>query len=488
MKRFFALMLAAALCLSLAACGGGGGTPGGAASAIPLQTGDSIDNEYFSMSFDSMELYDEYSYQTSEYSSTFLYVEEGYKLIVVKGHFDNKSTSVISDNAFVLTAVVNDSFTVDGYDVDLQFVRDKSYEIDPYTDLDYVLSINVPERLAEMLETATFTISFKNDLSVPTTTWYSDGSETTDTDLTYAYTCDFPADGASDSTLSEAPAEENGAASPVQDNVPPAPQSGFEANKDLAVIASFVYDNNTYVVVENVGEQPILNFSVAYLNFDKNGFVTTTDSDGYDSGKYDTANLMPGDKTIAAWFGRTGNYAVAAVRSVDYADGTDWSASASQLHAWADTVRADFSVDGYKAGIAALQETAVQAEHNEYAQLTDFYIEHGNRYSSDLDFHFSVQNTSDQGITMLNVFVLEFDENGFPVSVSPYDTYCINGHRTGGTVNLTAGQSGDYVDDLFLSGSTTQVKVVISNIEFQDGSAWQNPYIYEWILANNSSY
>ena len=75
------------------------------------------------------------------------------------------------------------------------------------------------------------------------------------------------------------------------------PETPFTAdtNADLKVVASFIYDNETYVVVENVGEQAILNFRVAYINFDNNGFVTTTDSNGYESGKYDTANLMPGE-------------------------------------------------------------------------------------------------------------------------------------------------------------------------------------------------
>ena len=86
------------------------------------------------------------------------------------------------------------------------------------------------------------------------------------------------------------------------------------------------------------------------------------------------------------------------------------------------------------------------------------------------------------------LFILEFDENGFPVAVNPYDTYCINGHQTGGTVNLAIGESGAYSTDLFISPTTTQIKVVISYIEFQDGSEWDNPYLYEWIIGNNEAY
>ncbi len=64
----------------------------------------------------------------------------------------------------------------------------------------------------------------------------------------------------------------------------------------------------------------------------------------------------------------------------------------------------------------------------------------------------------------------------------------MNGHSTGGTVNLAAGQTNSYSDDLFTSASTTQIKVIVTYLEFQDGTEWYNPYMYEWILTNHSAY
>lgn len=296
-----------------------------------------------------------------------------------------------------------------------------------------------------------------------------------------------PPDGSeaapSQSSDGETPAQspEIGGEAPVQPS-----GAGFAENPDLKVVAAFMYDGNIYAVTENVGSKPILNYSIAYITFDNNGFVTTTDPDGYEHGRDEAANIMPGAKHIAGWFESTGSCAAAVIRSVDYADGTSWEAS--QLNQWAEQTRSSFQVEEYKAGIAALKEIAPQAESNEYAVLSGVYMSHGNQFSTSSDLHFTVQNTSEQGITRVTVYVLEFDANGFPVSVSPYDTYCLNGHQTGGTVNLAAGQSGDYSSGLFLNGSTTQIKAVISTIDFQDGTIWENPYIYEWILANNSSY
>lgn len=266
------------------------------------------------------------------------------------------------------------------------------------------------------------------------------------------------------------------------------PKAEFEANADLEVVATFVYDNDTYVVVENVGEKAILNFKVAYVNFDSNGFATTTDSDGYLQGKVDAANLMPGAKTIAGWYSssKSGSYAVAVVTSVDYADGSNWNAT--NINSWSDSIRASFSIENYKNDINAMKETAVLAETNEYASVANFSIVHRNQFTSSYDFDFSIKNTSDQGITSISIFVLEFDENGFPVSVSPYDTYCLNGHSTGGTINLAPEQNGEYTDNLFLDGTTSQIKFIIFKIQFQDGTEWFNPYTYEWIIANNNAY
>ncbi len=120
MKNLLALLLALTMALTLCACGStpapapagssGASSSGGSAAAssaasssgedalVPtlVQCGDHITNDLFDMSLDSVELADEYTYRTSEYSSTSLYVEEGYKLILLKGHMENKGTSAIS--------------------------------------------------------------------------------------------------------------------------------------------------------------------------------------------------------------------------------------------------------------------------------------------------------------------------------------------------------------------------------------------------------
>ncbi len=239
MKRIVALWLAAVLCLSLAACGKQAAelektediqtetaqTPADtgetaqeeesleieaqtdvpeelpeaevpALTATPLALGDQIETAQFTMTFDTLELLPEYDIRLTENSSMSCVVEEGYQVLLVRGHITNTGTSVISDSAFYLTATVNGEYVVDGYDVRLLFVRNKYFEVDPYTDVDYVLYINVPDKLAELFETVTFEIGFKNDLGMLTTTYNVDGTETVDYENLYALTATL--DGAAE--------------------------------------------------------------------------------------------------------------------------------------------------------------------------------------------------------------------------------------------------------------------------------------------------
>ena len=209
MKKTCSLLLALVLCLSLCAHGEGKAptTPteseqnyktmiqalltGKKAetaekeNAIPIEIGDCIDNDNFKMTFESIDILSEYSYQAGENYSTSLYVEKGYKLLLVKGHFENKSTHKINKAMFNFSAVVNGECTIDGFDVSMNFQRGTYFEIDPYTDVDYCLYVSIPNKLADMYETAEFYINFKSDMSPVTTTYYLNGTSTSDADNHY---------------------------------------------------------------------------------------------------------------------------------------------------------------------------------------------------------------------------------------------------------------------------------------------------------------
>lgn len=224
MKKIIALLLAMIMCLGLMACGNPGEQKDQDSSATEsadddtlesgqavnsISLGDSIQNDKFTMTFESMDILPEYSYRTSEYSSTALYVETGYKLLLISGHFENTSTAPISDSSFAINATVNGEYKVGGFDVRLNFIRDKYFEIDPYTDFDYVLYINIPEKLADIFESAEFTIGFNDDMSTPEYIVDSDGTEAVQTDNTYSLTVGLGTADASAASEGKSPAEES---------------------------------------------------------------------------------------------------------------------------------------------------------------------------------------------------------------------------------------------------------------------------------------
>lgn len=254
----------------------------------------------------------------------------------------------------------------------------------------------------------------------------------------------------------------------------------------LDVVLAYTYDNDIKIVVENVSDKPILKFSVAFLGFDKNGLPT---KDKYTTGNSSTANLMPGEKKLVSFYDSTGaEYVGATVSKITYQGDEEWERPDDNVTQWYETLKSRFSVESYNAGLSAMATEAVKAETNEFVTIDSTNKVDRNSYSDKDDFDFVLTNISDKDIVKVSVRVLEYDENGYPVSTSPYDTYCMNDYGTGGTVNLVSGETKTFTSSLFFAENCKQYKCVVQSIEFSDGEEWQNPYFYEWILVNNKSF
>ena len=132
--------------------------------AIPLEVGETIVADCFTMTVDSMDFVSEYWYQINKIGvRKAINIESGYKALMITGHFENLGTTVIDNKNFNFTVTVNDTYTSDR--VYLEFAKERYLTIDPYVDVDYVLYVNIPEKLADKCETVSFTIGFKNDMS-----------------------------------------------------------------------------------------------------------------------------------------------------------------------------------------------------------------------------------------------------------------------------------------------------------------------------------
>ena len=252
----------------------------------------------------------------------------------------------------------------------------------------------------------------------------------------------------------------------------------------LDVVLAYAYDRDAHIVVKNVSDKPILSFTVAFICFDKNGLPL---DDNYTKGNCSAVNLMPGEKGKVSFYESSeAAYVSATVSKITYQGNEEWENN--NVDVWYDNVIKNFTVDAYNDAVALFAGDAKKAETNEYVSIDSTDKVYRNQYSTKDDFDFTITNISDKDIAGLNVLVLEYDENGYAVSTSPYNTYFKNDNKTGGTVNLVSGATDSFTDDLFFVAECKQYKCIVSYIEFTDGTSWENPYKYEWLFVNNKSF
>lgn len=254
----------------------------------------------------------------------------------------------------------------------------------------------------------------------------------------------------------------------------------FEGTSDMAVSFAYMNDRYTNIIVENTSDRAILDYKVAYIQFDKNGFLVSDDK--YEGGSVTAANLLPGDKKFSPFYGVKGKYVVATVVYIRYQGDEIWEAN--NIEAWADDTIKNFTIDGYKDSIAPLNDKAALAETNEYIEIVSTEKYHDNQFSNEDDLSFTLKNISSDTIESATLCLLEYDENGLAIPTSPHNTYVKNDHVIGGTINLLSDATNTFVKNLFFEATCEKYKCIIKDIVFSDGTEWTNPYVYEWIFCN----
>ncbi|MCD8099486.1 MAG: DUF5780 domain-containing protein [Oscillospiraceae bacterium] len=280
---------------------------------IMISIGDSIETDKFIMSFESFEIVPEFSINFSDRLSFTPSVDEGNQFAIIKGRFENTSSSTIDAYAFNLSFVANGEYTYD--DVSLCFETNGYLEIDALEDLNFYIYLQIPDNLVEIYETGVLYMDFKSDLStIVISTIIDDSGEivvTTDTDNFYALACSPSA--SVETTATEA--KEVLDADELLDAI---------ANQDLKVISTnylvqdeqhkALYPDMLQAVIQNNTEYDIKNAVVAFVAWDKNNLpVKIADSYDYDKSKasyikevnYSDINLVP-DET----FGEDAGYTV----------------------------------------------------------------------------------------------------------------------------------------------------------------------------------
>lgn len=85
----------------------------------------------------------------------------------------------------------------------------------------------------------------------------------------------------------------------------------------------------------------------------------------------------------------------------------------------------------------------------------------------------------DQPIKDLTLYVLWYDEEGMPLDSGGAFVKNAESITSGG---LQAQQTGSYSAEA--PAGAAKAKIIIRNINFEDGTTWENAYFYEWAFVN----
>lgn len=264
----------------------------------------------------------------------------------------------------------------------------------------------------------------------------------------------------------------------------------FKSSEELKVIGAFVNDNYCVVAVENVSEKTVRDYDVAFVGFDAAGNAIKLDNDKwYKTGIVDTANILPGNSygldSSFSCFNDAVVYVEATVSSITFTDGTTWTAD--NIESWADDTTSAFSVDDYKAKVENMKAFSMQAETNPYVKIVAADKYDDNQFSSSDDLDITYKNIGTQDIRRIEAIVMEYDENGYAINVSPYSYVTINCRKISfDDANLVAGGSCCGNNTLLFEGNCERFKVLITELEFVDGTKWTNNNAFQWIVYNEN--
>lgn len=183
MKRFVAVILALMMALSLCACGNSDGENSdvGASkskgNAQPVEFGDVIETDFMTMTIEEVGVEEEvkvYSYGSNS-SASIISSDEGEQAFFLKGTIENISSEKIGYYTCLWGEVVfNDTYK---YPVkfDVQSIINSANHIPPLYDPEYYIYVDIPDKLAESIETYTLSFGFEENL---------DGSDTLTVEVT----------------------------------------------------------------------------------------------------------------------------------------------------------------------------------------------------------------------------------------------------------------------------------------------------------------
>ncbi len=183
-RKVLISILICLFCISLCGCGSSSSSDGASSETdvtesgdmntaeeepevIKLEIGDTIETDSIKMTIDSVEIVDKYP--LPDLDTTYV-PSAGYKMLLVKGAFVNKTDADISNASFNVLTTVNEEPT----DCKLFFENDDQWTAPASSEMNYFIPGKVSEHQFEQYDTATITIGFRDDMSAITPDYTDD--------------------------------------------------------------------------------------------------------------------------------------------------------------------------------------------------------------------------------------------------------------------------------------------------------------------------
>ena len=168
-------------------------------------------------------------------------------------------------------------------------------------------------------------------------------------------------------------------------------------------------------------------------------------------------------------------YVDAAIAKVYYADDTTYSCPG--VTTWIEQSAASFTADSFSAKVAQIKANEAAAAAN-VSQLSVSFadVEEGK-------VNVVLTNNNELLLNQAVLYLLWFDENGQPVDRG--GVFVPNAGKISAD-NLKAGETKTYA--INAPEGAVKVKGIVQKLDYVDSPVWDNMYIYEWAIANYTSF
>lgn len=239
-------------------------------------------------------------------------------------------------------------------------------------------------------------------------------------------------------------------------------QEPYKPAKEIAVTAAFVENGIGKFATRAEKDAGVKSIEVACLYFNEKGNTL---------GEYEkiTCNITDGD-FLNIWevsVPADCAYIAATIASVT----TDTKTSCPGVDTWAKETAAAFSPASYEKSVKALRKENLAAKYDMVSYAFESWDNSVLKYT--------VKNKTKKDMTAVRLYVLYYDKDGNPVSTG--SAVCDNS-KILESLDLKAGEETTFT--VSVPTGSAGIKAVIDSITYDDGEVFQNPYVYEWLIAN----